>query len=231
MKTEIEVLKEVRDIFQKPWTRRDGRKVPESEDLLLKNDAIDIDATVLYADMTDSTGLVDDYKPEFAAEIYKSYLIASCRIIRNMGGEITAFDGDRVMSVFIGTSKNSNAAKAALHINHVIKEINKELVKQYPSTSYKLKHTIGIDTSNLLVAKTGIRNSNDLIWVGKSANYASKLCGLGSVSYPIYITAAVYNKLAVTSKYGGQPKQLMWQKATWAEKGKVVYRSNWTWSF
>jgi class 3 adenylate cyclase len=49
-----------------------------------------------------------NFKDWFAAEIYKSYLISACRIIRDNGGEITAFDGDRVMAVFIGNMKNTN---------------------------------------------------------------------------------------------------------------------------
>ena len=33
---------------------------------------------------------------------------------------------------------------------------------------------LGIDTSKLFVARTGIRKSNDLVWVGRAANYAAK---------------------------------------------------------
>jgi hypothetical protein len=40
------------------WQRRDGQKVPEAEDLALKNEAVDFDAVVLYADLADSTDLV-----------------------------------------------------------------------------------------------------------------------------------------------------------------------------
>ena len=48
-----------------------GNVVPESENLALTNDAVTLDATVLYADLADSTGLVDKYTADFAAEIYK----------------------------------------------------------------------------------------------------------------------------------------------------------------
>ena len=48
--------------------------VPESDDLKLSNDAVNLDATVLYADMAGSTNLVSTYKPEFAAEVYKTFL-------------------------------------------------------------------------------------------------------------------------------------------------------------
>lgn len=63
--------KEVKTIFNSTWTERDGEKVPTDEDIKLSNDAIKLEATVLYADLADSTKLVDGYKNWFAAEIYK----------------------------------------------------------------------------------------------------------------------------------------------------------------
>ena len=52
----------VEKIFRDTWTIRDGQKVPESEDLGLGNDAVKLDGTVLYADLDESTNLVDSYK-------------------------------------------------------------------------------------------------------------------------------------------------------------------------
>src|SRR5436305_868835 len=83
-------------------------------------EAVELDATVLYADLADSTGLVQGYKDWFAAEVYKTYLMAASELIKNNDGTITAFDGDRVMGVFIGGSKNSSAARCALQINHFV---------------------------------------------------------------------------------------------------------------
>ncbi len=80
-------------------------QVPETEDIKLGNEGVRLDGTVLYADLQDSTGLVDAYKTEFAAEVYKSYLLTACKIIRDEGGVITAFDGDRVMALYIGKKK------------------------------------------------------------------------------------------------------------------------------
>ena len=98
---------EVKKILQQQWSKRAGRVVPESEDVKLDNDAVTLESTVLYADLDESTNLVDTYKPEFAAEIYKSYLVCAARIIRLRDGVITAYDGDRIMAVFIGEAKNN----------------------------------------------------------------------------------------------------------------------------
>ena len=68
---------------------------------------------------------------------------------------LTAFDGDRVMAIFMGEYKNTNATKCALKIHYLVTQINKAITAQYPQTSFTLAHSIGIDTSKLLVAKTG----------------------------------------------------------------------------
>lgn len=229
--TSKDILTEISEIFREKWAERDGRKVPEADDLNLGNDAIKLAGTVLYADMSDSTDLVNNYKPRFATEIYKAYLVSACRVIRKNGGEITAFDGDRVMAVFIGDNKNTSAAKAALQIKYIVKQVNTVMKNHYPKTSYSLRQKVGIDTSELFVARTGIRNSNDLVWVGRAANYAAKLCALGDSAYSTYITEDVYKMLHDSAKKGGSPAENMWEKRIWTAKGLVVYRSSWLWEF
>jgi class 3 adenylate cyclase len=219
---------QVKNIFATSWQERDGQKVPEAEDVKLGNDAVKFQATVLYADLAESTNLVDTHKSSFAAEVYKSYLHCASKIIRDEGGEITAFDGDRVMAVFIGNTKNTSAARCALKINHaVVKIINPAIKAEFPKSEYQLKHSVGVDTSTLFVARTGIRGSNDLVWVGRAANYAAKLCALRISNYTSYITSDVFKKLSDKVKNSsGQP---LWEATKWNDKGITVYRSKWMW--
>jgi class 3 adenylate cyclase len=220
---------EVKAIFATRWAVREGDKVPETEDIKLGNDAVKLSATVLYADLADSTDLVQDYKPAFAGEIYKSFLVCACRIIREEGGVITAFDGDRVMGVFIGDPKNTPAAKAALKITYAVREIvNPALKEQYPTSPYVVRHGVGVDTSDIFVARAGIRGSNDLVWVGRAANYAAKLCSLRNGSFTSWITSDVYQRLNEDARIArnGQP---MWEARTWTERNITVYRSSWQW--
>lgn len=219
---------EVKKIFRERWTTRDGLKVPESEDVQLGNDAVKIDGTVLYADLDGSTNMVDQQTPEFAAEIYKSYLHCAAKIIRAEDGQIVSYDGDRIMAVFIGGRKNTDAARSALKINYAVtKIINPAIVLQYPRSTFRVRQIVGIDTSPLFVARTGIRNWNDLVWVGRSANYAAKLCSQSS-DYPTWITADVYNRLLDSSKIGSDGRN-MWESVWWDERKIIVYRSNWHW--
>lgn len=220
---------ELADIFATRWEVRDGRVVPEPKDVQLGKDAVKLDATVLYADLVESTALVDGYKAPFAAEIYKSYLHSATKIIKAEGGAITSFDGDRVMAVFIGDRKNTSAARAGLKINHaVLRLINPALNAQYLSNNYVLRQVVGIDASELLVARTGIRGSNDLVWVGRAANYAAKLCSLREGGYATWITERVYSRLADEAKTSSGKS--MWEQRHWRDRNMTVYRSNWTWA-
>jgi class 3 adenylate cyclase len=220
------------EIFSQRWTTRDGTVVPDDTSIKLSNDAVKLNGTILYADLADSTKLVDGYKPFFAAEIYKAFLHCAGRIITSEGGTITAYDGDRIMAVFIGDSKNSTAARTALKINWVAKHLIQPAVKkQYPSSTFVLRHVCGIDTSSLWVAKTGIRGANDLVWVGRAANYAAKLAALDDAK-PTWITKAVYDVLAAPSKKADNGKGAdMWVKHAWkAMNNMEIYASTYHWS-
>src|SRR6266704_5883040 len=98
MTFKADLEKDVKNIFKSKWKPRNGRVVPDLENLSLGNDAVKFKATVLYADMADSTKLVDSQKPHFVAEMYKVYLRCAANIIKNEQGTITAYDGDRVMA-------------------------------------------------------------------------------------------------------------------------------------
>jgi class 3 adenylate cyclase len=222
-----DLTKDVSDIFNLDFSVRDGRKVPSAENVTLGNDAVKLDATILYADMNGSTDLVDNFKWWFAAKIYKSYLHCACKIIRSEGGEIVAFDGDRVMAMFIGDSKNSTAARTALKINYVTKIVNDEISTKYPNATFSLKQCCGIDTSEVKAVRTGIRGSNDLVWVGHSANYAAKLTAEGG-GYSSYITTDVYDVLGKDSKFGANGSN-MWTRVYSNQIKKYVYKSNWRW--
>lgn len=221
-------------IVRGSWKRRDGTVVPESESLGLGNEAVDLEATFIYADLHDSTRLAT-HNQEIAAEVFKAYLMGTTRIIRSLGGEIRSFDGDRVMGVLVEGAKNTNAADAGLKINHFFGQILtpafNEFYKQKFPTGLPLNQTVGIDTGKVMVVRSGIRNNNDLVWVGRAPNIAAKLSSIREDGYSTYITKDVFDALADSSKLGGNPKQLMWESRTWAAGKEFgvgdVYRSNW----
>lgn len=221
-----ELDEEVRRKFRDNWDIRDGRVVPDESSVGLGNVGVKIEAAILYADLSDSTKLVDNYDARFSASIYGAFLRCAAKIIRDNNGTITAYDGDRVMAVYMGDKKESDACYTAMRINQaMIQIIRPALVDQYGADVYEPNHTVGIDVSEILVVKDGIRGANDLIWVGRAANYAAKLCSLDH-AWQTRITPAVYRTLSgplITTNQGSP----VWQQELWPEMNDMlIYRSN-----
>ena len=226
-----ELTSNINEIVSQTWNIRDGKVVPESEDVAFAGGGVKLTATILYADLADSTGLAMNFDSRVAGKVGKAFLSSSSKIIRAHGGEIRSFDGDRVMAAFIGEYKNTSAAKCALKINYCFKNILKpRFEKQYPALQeFKLAHCTGVDTSDVLIVRGGIRNNNDLVWIGRAPNVAAKLSNIRESPYFSYITEAVYKAMNDEAKVSSDGRQ-MWEKRSWT-KGPVsdIYRSEWTW--
>ena len=160
--------------------------------------------------------------------MYKSYLACAARIIRSEKGIITAYDGDRIMAVYTGGGKDDRAARTALKINFAVQEIINPAIKdEYPTSSFSVRQVVGIDTSELFIVRTGIRGFNELVWVGRAANYAAKLSARSGA--PSQITADVYDRLSeeVREHHSGRS---MWTRTTAGEIAhRTIYTSAWTW--
>lgn len=205
-----------KDAFGSAWTVRDGQVVPAASDLKLSNDAVRFEtATILYADLDASTDLVDRKRWESAGQVYKTFLYAASRIIRNHGGSIVSYDGDRVMGVFISKTQRNDAVSCALEINYAVKNIvQTELAKKW-QTDFKIRHVVGIDTSTVRAARTGVRGDNDLVWIGNAPNLAAKLTSL-SADYPTWITKRVHDYLEDKQKLGSNGENI-WRKWQWTQ--------------
>lgn len=236
MSIKEEITEIISDIARSRWGDiPTGRVVPKPEDIgLSTNQGVYLDATMLYADLEDSTELAMKNKV-IAAEVYKAFLASCSKLILNNNGEVRSFDGDRIMGVFIEGAKNTNAVKTGLQIKYVFDEI---LVPQFEKIyndikngEIKLSHSTGIDTSQVLVARSGVKNNNDLVWVGRAPNIAAKLSTLRERPYHTFITKSVYDSMLDKTKLTNG--QNMWESRTWSKLPdgvQNIYRSSWHWS-
>ena len=231
-----EITDAVTAVLSTPWNIRNGLVVPATENVALKDGAVLLDAVYLYADMANSTGLAKDFTRETAAKVIRAYLDASCRVIRSEGGEIRSFDGDRVMAIYVGDTKNTTAARTGLKINYVVTKIVRPAVeKKFPALVTKgfgLTHCVGVANGQALLVRGGVRNNNDLVSVGRAPNVAAKLSEVRNGDYRTYITGDVYKVMLDFAKYGSSNKKPMWEERQREVGGETitVYRSNWTWT-
>lgn len=219
---------DVNNIFKSAWSETNAQTVPVPTAIGMGNQTkLLTEAVVLYADLDGSTNMVDSMKWEFSAEIYKTFLHCAAKIIKEEDGVITAYDGDRIMAIFIGDKKYDKAVRAALKLKWAVTNIIQPAMKAMWQTDFVINHVVGVDVSDLRAVRTGVRGDNDLVWVGRAANYAAKMTSLSSEA-STWITKAVYDNLSMACKYKND--KCMWKSRTWSSMNNLtLYNSNWTW--
>jgi adenylate cyclase len=218
------------DILTTSLIVNQSNSVPEPDDVALKAGAKKLTGTVLYADIAYSSELVEEFQQKTAAKVYKCFLNCCSKLIIANNGVIRSFDGDRVMGIFIGDSKDTNATKTGLQIKYVVNEIIKPKLKTHfqsmQNTGYEIDHGVGIDTSDFLAIRTGLKGSNDIVWIGRAPNFAAKLCSIREDNYNIYISEDVYNKIEKSFKYNKDSD--IWECRTfkWIKQNWTIYRTS-----
>ncbi len=224
----------VNGILQSPWNIGLARQVPETDHVQLTGGGRELEGTVLYSDLAQSSVLATEFQRRTAAKVIKCFLLCCSRLITTHRGKVTSFDGDRVMGIFIGDSKNTNAAKAELKIKYSVDEIIKPMVeKQFASIAgsrYEISHAVGVDTGNLFAVRAGQRGANDLIWIGRAPNFAADLSTIRLSRYNTFISIDVYNTLHESAKMGDDGRN-MWERMnrTWLGRNWIIYRSSYHW--
>lgn len=228
---------EISTLLNLPWNKRDGTVIPSTDTVTLKDGAVKVNATFLYADLAGSSVLAEKCPWETTAKIIRAYLTCATRLIKFYGGEIRSFDGDRVMGVFIGGQKNTNAVRCALALNWMVSEKIKPMSKaKFPSVknnNIDIQHCVGIDTGECRAVRSGIRDNNDLIWIGRPASFAAKLSDIREYPYSIWISTRVYAAMMDSVKFvnkNGQ-KVNMWYSANteFSSKEEKVCKTSYLW--
>ena len=183
---------DVNNIISTNWNLRKGQKVPTTSEVALNGGAVELEATFLYADLANSSRMAKVFDRRVTAKIIKTFLATTARVIRSLDGEIVSFDGDRIMGVFIGDSKNTTAAKCALQIKYTVHNIIRpkfeEKYETVKNASFRIDHGAGVDSGTVLAVRGGARGANDLIWIGRAPNLAAKLSDIRESPYQTFIT-------------------------------------------
>ena len=223
----------VNKILRTSWKKRKGYKVPTTLQVSLGEGAVNLVGTVLYADLVQSSELADEFQMRVAAKVIKCFLSSCSKLVTTHGGKVTSFDGDRIMAVFVGKTQNTAAAKVALKINYVVRNLIKPSIENhftsFNETPFEIGHAVGIDTSEVLAVRAGQAGSNDLVWIGRAPNFAARLSEIRERGYTTYITEAVYRKLNKLAKYSEESNMWVRQSLEWLGEKRIIYRSSWTW--
>jgi class 3 adenylate cyclase len=215
------------------WDMRDGTVVPRTDDVKLANGAVKLTATFLYADLVHSTTLAQVFDRRVAAKIVRCFLSSVTRLIKERGGEVRSFDGDRVMGVFVGKAKNTSAALCALNIAYVVEKLLRPMAEEeYPSLKAKgfvIRHCAGVHSGEALVVRGGVRGDNDLVFIGSPPNLAAKLSEVRRTGAYSYITQSVHDHMHESARLSKDKSQSRWTRETRQLNGVnlTCYRSGW----
>lgn len=221
----------VTTLFDTTFDGRDGRVVPESSDVALRDGAVKIEAAFLYADLAGSAKLSKVCPWSTTAKIIRAFLDCATRLIIKHGGVVRSFDGDRVMGIFIGDGKNSAASNCGREIHWAVRNIiQSQAEKKFQSirnNGIQIRHGVGIDVGEVHAVRSGIRDNNDLIWIGKAASFSAKLSDVRDSPYHTYISSRCFKMLNKAAEFDDEGKN-MWTKATFSFAGEAetVYKTN-----
>ncbi|VWX51775.1 adenylate/guanylate cyclase domain-containing protein [Novosphingobium sp. 9U] len=228
----VDILGDAVDkVFDTSLVERNGTVVPTSDDVT-NSQAVKLDAVFLYADLAATAKLTKVCPWETTAKIIRAYLDCATRLIRAYGGEIRSFDGDRVMGVFLGKRRHTEASFCAREIFYTVEHIlGPKATSKFQSirnNSIKLKNCVGIDTGDARAVRAGIRNHNDLIWIGRPPSLAAKLSDVRNYPSCVYISSECYSRLADDGKVSGTID--IWTKRSFefAGEARTVYSTHYT---
>lgn len=134
-----------------------------------------IEATILFSDIRNFTGLTEQYRPDKIFSLLNEFLGGVEPLIRENKGRVDKFIGDAVMAVFHenhGEHHALSALKAAVAMKKFVKNLNYQREKQ---GLFTINIGIGISTGTVLLGDVGSSRRKDLTVIGDEVNLAARL--------------------------------------------------------
>ena len=130
--------------------------------------------TILFADVTDSTGLGERLDPEQLQEVLGDYFQAMREEIEGEGGTVEKFIGDAVMAAFgvpvAHEDDPARALRAALRMRRRLSDVNRRLEERFGVT---LDIRTGVNTGEVLAATSPV--PGEPMVTGDAVNVAARL--------------------------------------------------------
>lgn len=150
-----------------------------------KIDTIELITCVLFIDIRKSTEISASHHNKTLVRLYSAFVRSMVQAASYHGGKVRNIIGDRVMVVFDRKDCVKNAINTAILLNSVATYIINRHFKRN-----EIECGIGVDYGKMQVVKTGSKKRGEenreykaLVWLGNTANIASKLTDLANKKY------------------------------------------------
>lgn len=211
--------------------------IPTIDNIAFGKKAYKTELTTFSIDLRRSSQLLFDHHKQTSGKIHKAFLTATASIIRHYGGQIRDFQGDSILAFWGGFNKPDiqKAVRAAFAIKWMLSTKLKKYFNQYTELDYG----IGIDNGDVYIVRAGIKrnpNNNDLVYIGKSVNFAVAIANQAKNPYTIEVSSLVYKNLNDDLYYSVDKlgnKKNMWKDGTvtWNKRKYNTYYTTYNWGF
>lgn len=147
-----------------------------------KMKAYNLNCSILFVDIRNSTGMTEENGRKDMIKIYKMFAKLVVKVVEIHGGRVGQIMGDGMLCIFIGDRNHTSgeqAVNAAIDINTCLKKAYNPIVEN----EWKIDCGIGIRTGHIYLTRIGTRGKNKTCKVAYPSlitNYACKLCGESS---------------------------------------------------
>jgi class 3 adenylate cyclase len=157
-----------------------------------------LQAAILYADLRGFTSMVASAPAQHSLVALEVFVSELTRIARDFGGEVVDCAGDRILVAFIVLPLNNStkpiqrAVECGIWMQTAMYKAIQPLLATagYPNISCG----IGVDFSDVVITRVGIRNRNKLVFLGGAANHAAKLEELANPGETVMSRIAYLNR-------------------------------------
>lgn len=194
------ITSDIDDIISKSFQYISTKSVPSRHDGNMTFDRGEnkigklINTCVLYVDIRDSVSLNGKHSTQTMGRIYSIFTKSVLKAAKHHSGEVRNIIGDRVMIVFPEDNCFVNAVNCAVTIN----QISSIIAKKFTAVAFKCG--IGVDYGEMRVIKVGMHrqgtiaiDNKNLVWVGKPANFASRLTDVANKKITKTLFRVKYN--------------------------------------
>lgn len=172
-----QLKKELTDIKNLKIETENISYIPNEQEISKKKKAKNLQCSIMFVDMRNSTKMQDANGRKNMLKIYKMFAKLVTRAVEENDGKVMQIVGDGLLCLFINKSNHSGqlAIDAVRSINTYIKESYNPIVEP----DWKIKCSMGVCSGHILITRIGTRGKNkccQLAFPSSVTNYASKCC-------------------------------------------------------
>ncbi|MDE6667144.1 MAG: adenylate/guanylate cyclase domain-containing protein [Clostridia bacterium] len=173
-----QLTKELTDIKNLKVETDDISYIPNENEISKKAKAKNLQCSIMFVDMRNSTKMQDSNGRKNMLKIYKMFAKLVTKAVEENCGKVMQIVGDGLLCLFVKENKTNSgqhAIDAVRSINTYIRESYNPIVEP----DWKIKCGMGICSGHILITRIGTRGKNkccQLAFPSSVTNYASKCC-------------------------------------------------------